>query len=117
MVLKLLMAACVSVVVAVAPQSGAVAQSNGAAGLPFARRDDMPDKPRQLRTGRTSEKSLGKPVTGPAGAMASGPPPSAKDLDDRERSKIKPRRAAGPPLPAPTRGRESAAKAAAAPAP
>jgi hypothetical protein len=77
----------------------------------------MPDKPRQLRTGRTSEKSLGKPVTGPAGAMASGPPPSAKDLDDRERSKVKPRRAAGPPLPAPTRGRVSAAKAAAAPAP
>ena len=66
----------------------------------------MPDKPRQLRTGRTSEKSLGKPVTGPAGAMASGPPPSARDLDDRERSKVKPRRAAGPPLPAPTRGRE-----------
>jgi len=115
MVLKLLMAACVLVVVA--PQWGAVAQSNGAAGLPFARRDDMPDKPRQLRTGRTSEKSLGKPVTGPAGAMASGPPPSAKDLDDRERSKVKPRRAAGPPLPAPTRGRASAAKAAVAPAP
>jgi hypothetical protein len=51
MVLKLLMAACVLVVVA--PQW---AQSNGAAGLPFARRDDMPDKPRQLRTGRTADR-------------------------------------------------------------
>ena len=77
----------------------------------------MASKKQAAKTQRTSANEAGKPVTSDrTRAAASGP--SDEELDRRDKMKVGPRRAAGPPLagdtpePVPTRELSNAAIAA-----